>query len=746
MHFKCILEEQKYYSEDSNWGIFLVQVLEIKVGEMSIGDRMCIKGKLYDPVIGKQYTIIGELEYSVSWGEQVKIAEAITVNNLSDKDYRGQRYILTKMFPTYVNSMYQTLENPYTALKNKDYVELTKIHGCGLTRATQWIDKFEANYHNHKAYLELARYSMPESLIDRIIKGCGNNLEKAVDIVKNHPYDLTNLKGIGWKTADNIALQSGIDPLGTDRIKTCIRLFLKEQGNNGKSYSTSEEIMEEIIDKIGEDAPDLNIAEALHSLKQDNVITWDKEKTKIGLVWFYNLEIEIAKNLKRLKDAPNKFCYENWKEIIKEKERQQGWNYTEQQMQGIEMVLQNQVCCISGYGGTGKTSIIDGIMTVLSGYRSITVALAGRAASRITEASGQKSMTLHRLLKLSFTSRKTVHNYRDNPLEYEIIVVDEMSMIDGYMYFQLLQAAGTGTKIIFIGDVGQLESIGSCAVAADMLDSPHITSIFLDKIHRQAQKSAIITESIKVRKGQQIIPVDWAGEETRGELRDLVLNCYSDKSNTYHNIVHYYKEELSKAKSIFDVQIIVPCKQGVASVTNLNRAAQEIYNPHGKRKKETIVSKGTNQWILRVGDKVINKLNKYSVETNDGGQTDIYNGNLGIVKDIRNDFILVEFQGIGNVRVPKSHISNIELGYAITCHSAQGSQFNVVIGGIDFSMFMMLNKELLYTMITRASDKFILVAQNKALRYAITKEQIIHRQTYLLETLDDICTEKNILF
>lgn len=155
-------------------------------------------------------------------------------------------------------------------------------------------------------------------------------------------------------------------------------------------------------------------------------------------------------------------------------------------------------------------------------------------------------------------------------------------MIDGYLFKQLLKACATGTKVIFIGDVGQLESIGSCAVAADMLESKYISSIFLDKIHRQAQKSAIITESIRVRQGKQLTSDGWTGEETRGELQDMILNCYTDKSNTYHNIVQYFKEEIKHAKSILDVQIIVPCKQGVSSVASLNHIAQQIYNPKSK--------------------------------------------------------------------------------------------------------------------------------------------------------------------
>lgn len=714
---------------------------EITVGNLTKGMRYCIKGNIHTPIIGKVYDIKGEMDYSPTWGEQISILESSMNNDLAETDIRGQKYILCKLFPKHVQRMYETLDNPYLALKEGNVKELTKIKGCGPNVATKWIEKFNDTYDKHKAYIDLARYSITDKLIEKIIKYYHEDVDKAVDVVKNHPYDLTIIRGIGWKTADDIALQNGSDPYGIDRIETCIKMFLRNQGENGKSFSYSEEIMQELIDKIGEEVPDLNIAEAIHDLQDSQMIVWNKEKTKIGLKWYYDLEYSIAEHLVRLKNAPNKFKYSNWLEIIKKKEKAQGWDYTEQQLEGIKMVLDNQLCCISGYGGTGKTSIIDGILTILQDYKSVTVALAGRAAARISEASGKESQTIHKLLKLKYGDPRTPFDYEYDPLDYDIIVVDEMSMIDGYLFKQLLKACATGTKVIFIGDVGQLESIGSCAVAADMLESKYISSIFLDKIHRQAQKSAIITESIRVRQGKQLTSDGWTGEETRGELQDMILNCYTDKSNTYHNIVQYFKEEIKHAKSILDVQIIVPCKQGVSSVASLNHIAQQIYNPKSK-KQYKIIKSGVVQWVLKVGDKVINKQNKYQIINSDGSVVDIFNGNLGIIKDIKDDYILIDFQGIGYVEVPKSHAPYIELGYAITCHSAQGSQFDTVIGGIDFSMFIMLNKELLYTMITRASKKFILCAQTKALQYAITKEQIIHRQTYLMDDLDELCNKK----
>lgn len=739
VYFKGILTDIKYHSNESNWGIYYFEVIEKNIF-YNQNNILCCKGIIYNPSFSEQYEIHGTLDVDPVYGEQICIEKAIPIVGIKNEDIRGQKYILRKFFTNnIVNEMYKVLDNPYDALVNKDYKSLCKVKGCGLKTAIKWVDKFHENLPKHKIYLEVARYGLTDKTIDRIFEWYKYDSDKIIHIIKNNPYKLVEINGIGWKKADSIAMASGLDKFSVDRIAAGILYFLKEQGENGKSYCYPDEIMDDIVNRIGEDVPDLNIVEALHDLKNRELIIWNEDKTKIGLKYYYDLEKQIAEHLIRLRNAPNKFEFSRWETIIKAKEKKQGWEYTDQQLDGIKMVLENQVCCISGYGGTGKTSIIDGILSVLKDYRSITVALAGRAASRITETSGAESKTIHMLLHLNYMNNKSIYDYKANPLEYDIVIVDEMSMVDGKLYLQLLKSLASGTKLIFIGDIGQLESIGCCSVAADMIESQHIESIFLDKIHRQAQKSAIITESIKIRKGTQIISQDWAGEEVRGELRDMILDCYTDKTNTYHKIEKYFKEELEKVKSILDLQIVVPNKKGIASVSNLNKMAQSIYNPKGKYYK--VYSQGET-WILREGDKVINKRNCYDIKNKDGTEHNIFNGNIGILKKIYDDYIVIDFQGIGLVEVPQKHYKYIELGYAITCHSAQGSQFPIVIGGIDYSMYIMLNRELLYTMITRASKKFILVAQNNALRYAISQHQIIKRQTYLTDMLDEMCNKK----
>ena len=226
---------------------------EITVGNLTKGMRYCIKGNIHTPIIGKVYDIKGEMDYSPTWGEQISILESVMNNDLAETDIRGQKYILCKLFPKYVQRMYEALDNPYLALKEGNVEELTKIKGCGPSVATKWIERFNDTYDKHKAYIDLARYSISDKLIEKIIKYYHEDVDKAVDIVKNHPYDLTIIRGIGWKTADDIALQNGANPYGVDRIETCIKMFLRNQGENGKSFSYSEEIMQELIDKEGSD-------------------------------------------------------------------------------------------------------------------------------------------------------------------------------------------------------------------------------------------------------------------------------------------------------------------------------------------------------------------------------------------------------------------------------------------------------------------------------------------------------------
>lgn len=406
-------------------------------------------------------------------------------------------------------------------------------------------------------------------------------------------------------------------------------------------------------------------------------------------------------------------------------------------------------------GNCGKTSLVEAMLEVLRGYSFAQCALAGRAAARLAEVTHQDGYTIHRLL--GFPKGDDNHGgfiyHEDNPLEYDIIILDEISMVDGQLFYSLLRAIKPGTKLILLGDVGQLESIGCSNIAHDLIESPEIKSVQLDKIHRQAEASAIITDSIKARKNLHVIEKDWVGVETRGDLQDLTYDCFSDVSNTFYKVMQYVSEYISSDVNILDLQVIVPIKERDAGTWNLNLAIQEIYNPL-KSQDELLVKYDANHaGYLRVGDKVMNMSNNYKCVTYEGQwecerdmademgvTTPVYNGNIGIVSAINSQRyeIVVDFVDIGRILISKDKISSIMLGYAITTHKFQGSAAPYVVIGLDFSSYSLLTKELFYTAITRASKKCIVVAQTGALRYLITQNGVSNKQTLLQDFLYEV--------
>ena len=292
-----------------------------------------------------------------------------------------------------------------------------------------------------------------------------------------------------------------------------------------------------------------------------------------------------------------------------------------------------------------------------------------------------------------------------------------------------------------IGDDGQLESIGLCNIFKDMLDSDVIPVARLTKIHRQAAKSAIITESVKVRHHEQLVPSKWVGEEIRGELQDLELSIYNDSILSQRRIISKFKKLYEQYNDISRIQIVVPMRvRGEISTLALNSLVQEIVNPFGASPIEINVNVRRGEsysYILREDDKVIVTKNNYKTKTLDGTLCPVFNGNLGIVKSINqlSGIMLIDFDQHGPVVINRKHWNTVELGYALTCHRLQGSEANYVIVGLDNSARTMLTKEWLYTAITRAKKYCIVCAETSALGFCVTNSNINYKRTLLCEML-----------
>lgn len=383
----------------------------------------------------------------------------------------------------------------------------------------------------------------------------------------------------------------------------------------------------------------------------------------------------------------------------------------------------------------------NGICSLYSGYSILACALSGKASVRITEATGLSASTIHRAL--GYQNGEFMFN-KDNKLAVDIVLIDEATMINGALFLSLLEAIPTGAKVIIMGDVQQLTPIGNCQVFADILDSNVLPVVKLSKPHRQALRSGIIPTSIKIANQEQIFDGNYTGNAIIGELEDMELDI-SGKGNDESisdKIIKHFQIELEKFHDIMEVQICVPMRlRGELSCYNLNSKIQSIYNPKLSNGNEIEIflekkKDEAKKYIIRAGDKVINTKNNYKCINSEGDTTPVFNGNMGIVKEIeKNGMCTIDFIGIGEVIFTKSDCKNLELGYACTVHKLQGSGFCSTIVGLDNSSYIMNNSELLYTAITRAKKYCVLIANNYAVVKSIQTKEVKTKQTFLKDML-----------
>lgn len=604
-------------------------------------------------------------------------------------------------------------------------------------------------------------YGLTPNFLNKLIQTY-KSPNMAIDVVKKDPYKLYyDMDGVGFRTADNIALKSGFDPKSVERVKAYIVYFLEDKAyEQGDSYVTAGELLINIYDyfggkdEISVDETDEegniignNIANAIQELIHDDIIFLEdnegsKSRRRVGLVKIKKLEETIAYHLKRLLNAPNHFNYDDWEDKVHKLEQKQGFDFAKEQLDGIELGLKSQVCLISGLAGSGKSSLVSGILASLPQCNFAQCALSGKAAARLQEVTGQEGSTIHRLL-----FQNTDINSSDGPiLPYDIIILDEISLVGGEIFLDLIKAIPSGSKLIMLGDLGQLESIGALNLAADLFNSEVIPTVELKEIHRQAAMSGIITTAHDVRNQQQIFETsDYEGEVTLGELQDMTLDMHRGRDGIRENItkwfIKYFDNPLVQ-KDIMKIQIIAPVKErGDACVHNLNLDIQEYYNPVNLEDntdyKMKMGSKDFTYYIHK-NDKVMCIKNNYSTTTTNGYNCPIFNGWTGIVKEMNEDYLIVYFplakaDVILPVKIARGHLI---LGYASTVHKMQGSDYPVIVGAIDYTTPpKMLTNSLLYTLITRAKKMCVIVAETRAFNQAISTNFVSTKRTFLQEFL-----------
>lgn len=744
---------------------YVTEIYDDNTEKITVGDRIVVTGTFFEELDSKApYKIVLKPYIHRTYGLEYDLKGISRFFDL-EKEEDIRKFLFTIMTERQLESAYKTYDNPLPYIVNGDIKAITKIKGFGVTLAQKLVEKYERNKDFTKMYTELADFNFSPVFMRKLLKTYRSD-DLAIYKVKKDTYSLGfEMPSVGFYTADRIAMQAGISPVSPARVKALINFRLMGWGDEGDSWVTYETLLTDIYntfdgkDNILEVYTDAegnvtgnNIKTAVQELIDEKILVVENNENRLArriyLKKFYNLEWEIARNLRRLLAAPNDFIYDDWEEKLAEAEKKQGFPFTEEQRRGIKMGLDNQVCFIAGGAGCGKSTLVSGILAALKEYTFAQTALSGRAAARLQEVTGVAGNTIHRLLGAQGYNRFTADQM--HPLGQKIIIVDEISLVGGEIFLNLLEAIRNGTKLIMLGDMGQLEAVGNLNLAFDMFNSPMIPTIELKEIHRQAAKSGIIATSASIRNQYQITQYHQTpGEFVFGELQDFELDIVEKNQTILPQILTRYQEILNSdlvQGNVMDIEVIVPQRnRGASSVKQLNSLIQNAINPlDGINQIE--IGTGDKGWVLRPHDKVMCIKNEYKMpfdaEKDTTRTCDIFNGWVGIVKKIRRyggrEFATIFFPMLKEevVMDKKSIKELLVLGYCSTVHKFQGSSCKVIICGLDYNTVpTLLTKEMVYTAITRAEKYCCLIAINAALRQAISQTYVSTKQTFLQELL-----------
>lgn len=739
-----------------SWTIAAFRIEEVLEGEVpecfQWSLRFTAKGSMPALNARDTYTMVAHLVEDAKYGLQYEVDLMCLDYDLTDKDDQ-LKFFSFFLTPTQTAALYENCDNPLVLLQNHDTKALMKIKGIGPVTAQRMINKYEDSKDLSLAFVRFYDLGLTKGAIEKLVHFYGSP-EAAVEVIEKNPYLLIiQVPGYGWAKADAIAMSQGLAHDSDERMGAYLVHYLREQAEmNGNSWVSVEDLCV-VIDQVCDPQNDERIYELIRRNIKNHVLYYDKETERVGLMEYRELEQQIANEILRIQRgaAHIEINSERAETIIRSVELEQGFEYTEEQRTAIWNTLDNQFSILTGSAGVGKSSVVNGIAHVLEAhnFRVAQVSLSGRAASKLTEITHIEGKTIHRLLKYDPESGKFFHN-KENPLPYDIIIGDEVSMWGGEITLSLLQAIPTGAKVLFIGDTKQLEAIGLASVLTDTIKSHTMPTVQLTKIQRQQADSGIITQSLKVACGEQIVGPKTSGVEYRGVRKDFKLVTYIDSALTQSKIIDEFKElYINQHVPANDIQVLVPMRsRGEASCRALNLAIQEIVNGTPSVDEITVPYTDGNykySYTYRPNDRIIIMKNNYKTINIEGNKEPIYNGNVGYIKQIGPDFMIVNLTEQGDIVLGAEDYNNLSLGYAITVHKKQGDSSPYVIGAIDSSSYALMSKELLYTMITRARKYCVLIGQKKILQQAVKISRVKTKQTWLCELLQEATKSKESL-
>lgn len=707
-------------------------------------DELTIVGYLPFVNPGDTLKVSGKMVTHQEYGEQFKVE---TFEKTEPKTLEALEIYLSSgsikgIGPATAKKIIKKFGEDTIEILRNNSIELAKISGITMEKAVQMGESFNENWELWKIVSFLEQFGISASQAKNIYKDLGQN---AIEEIKKNPYILVDkVRGIDFKQIDKMAMDIGIEVQNDSRVRSGIKYSLNLVSYNGHCCIIKENLIEFVKNLLG--VPKEIIEDEIINLKVNEEIAVEKRKDEtewVYLIPFYKAEDNIVTRLMIIDTSRNVKKIPNIDKELKEIEKNDKIELSEKQVEAIKAVNDNNVCIITGGPGTGKTTIIKNIIELYKkkGKKVVLCAPTGRAAKRMTEMTGEEAKTLHRLLEIGKTGEENQLIDVDlnvQMIDGDVVIVDEMSMVDLFLMNYLLKAIYQGTKLVLVGDVDQLPSVGPGSILKDIINSEKITMIKLDKIFRQAAKSKIVQNAHRVNNGQNFIKKDeieglnndffYLNERNQDKIIENVLTLCNGRLKNYGDY-EFFK----------NIQVITPTKKGNLGTKELNKELQKILNPTQKGKKEKTVG----QVIYRVGDKVMQIKNNYDImwsKDRENG-TGVFNGELGRIVDIdtSDGAIQVKFDDEKEVWYEYSDLEQLEHAYAITVHKSQGSEFDVVIMPISQSSPMLLTRNLLYTAITRAKKLIIIIGSDKVIQFMIQNVDSKKRNTgleYKLKQLD----------
>ena len=624
---------------------------------------------------------------------------------------------------------------------------LAEIKGITEKKAIEIGSQFEEKKEFRNAMIFLNQYGVSNALAMKIYKEYGI---KVMKIVRENPYRLADdIAGVGFKTADEIALRMGFSPESSMRMKAGISFALSMAASNGHTYLLYEDLYEESKRLLGISEAEFESDIYELTIERKIVLKEVKGERRVYNNNLYYMELTVARKLLDL-NAKSENNYKVMEAKVKEVEAKTGIKLGDLQRKAVYEAVESGLVIITGGPGTGKTTTINAIIKLfeMQNMEILLAAPTGRAAKRMTETTGMEAQTIHRLLELNGNPEEggSMRFERNelNPLEADVIIIDEMSMVDIYLMYSLLKAVTVGTRLILVGDVNQLPSVGPGKVLKDIISSEKFNVVRLSEIFRQAAESDIITNAHKINAGQSI--------RLDNKSKDFFMLSMSSSIQIQRALVSLIAEKLPPYVDAtkYDIQVLTPSRKGELGVENLNKILQQYINPPAPSKRE-------KQWgevIFRENDKVMQIKNDYQMEwkivTKKGltikEGSGVFNGDCGIIREI-NEFagtVTVEFDEGKLVEYTGATLEELELAYAITIHKSQGSEYPAVIIPLLNAPKPLLNRNLLYTAVTRARKCVTIVGSENSVNEMIQNESEMKRNSGLVDSIIEMEEADNV--